>query len=139
MNFHPPPLEAFLVFGRSTCNNRKISSSRQLQVSYRRINIILGKWGCMYVAIVKILSRTYGILLKIRRYLTTDTMKSISNSLFISFLQYDITVWGQAHESYWEPIFKLQKSYQDHIKPEIPFQSLASIQRFIFAWIIRLF
>ena len=47
--------------------------------------------------------------MKIRKYLTIDTMKCIYNSLFMSFLQYGITDWGHTYESYKEPIFKLQK------------------------------
>ena len=52
-------------------------------------------------------------------YMDTD---SFIYSLFMSFLQYGITVWGQTYESYKEPIFKLQKkpsgSYQTrHLVP----------------------
>lgn len=36
-------------------------------------------------------------------------MKCIYNSLFMSFLQYGITVWEQTYVSYRELIFKLQK------------------------------
>ena len=55
------------------------------------------------------LSRTCGILLKIRNYLSTDILRCIYNSLFMSFLQYGIVIWGQTFSSYIEPIFKLQK------------------------------
>ena len=39
----------------------------------------------------------------------TDILRCIYNSLFMSFLQYGIVVWGQTFSSYIEPIFKLQK------------------------------
>ena len=41
---HSPP-ETMLVFGRSTFDKGKISCGCQLQVSYRRTNIVLGRWG----------------------------------------------------------------------------------------------
>ena len=39
-----------------------------------------------------VLARASGILFKIRKYLITDTMKCIYNSLFMSCLQYSIIV-----------------------------------------------
>ena len=36
-------------------------------------------------------------------------MINVYNSLFMSFLQYGITVWGQTYDSYLDPILKLQK------------------------------
>ena len=81
-------------------------------------------WSYHLCQLSKKLSRTCGILHKIRRYLTIDTMKCIYNSLFMSFMQYGITVWGQTYESYIEPIFKLQKkllgSYQTRHPVPLP-------------------
>ena len=41
----PSPPETMLVFWRSTCDNWKISRARQLQVSHKGINIVLGGRG----------------------------------------------------------------------------------------------
>ena len=41
----PSPPETMLVFWRSTCDNGKISRARQLQVSHKRTNIVLGGRG----------------------------------------------------------------------------------------------
>ena len=57
----------------------------------------------------KKLARTCGIFLKTRSLLPTYTLINVYNSLFMSFLQYGITIWGQTFDSYLDPIFKLQK------------------------------
>ena len=67
-------------------------------------------WNYHPCQLSKKLSRICGILGKTRRYLTTDMMKFIYNSLLISFLKYGITVWGQTYEAHREPIFKLRKA-----------------------------
>ena len=41
----PSPPETMLVFWRSTCDYGKISRARQLQVSHKRTNIVLGERG----------------------------------------------------------------------------------------------
>ena len=66
-------------------------------------------WKYHLSQLSKKLSRACEILLKIRNYLSTDILKCIYNSLFMSFLQYGIVIWGQAFRSYIEPLFKLQK------------------------------
>ena len=55
------------------------------------------------------LSRTCGVLLKIRNYLPTDILRCIYSSLFTSFLQYGIVDWGQTFSLHIESIFKLHK------------------------------
>ena len=84
-------------------------------------------WNYHLCQLSKKLSRTCGILLKIRKYLTIDMMKSIYNSLFISLLQCGITVLGQTYESYREPIFKLQKrpSGSHQIRHRVPIPCLS--------------
>ena len=54
-------------------------------------------------------SRTCGILLKIRNNLSTGILRCIYNSLFMSFFQHGIVIWGQTFSSYIDPLFKLQK------------------------------
>ena len=53
------------------------------------------------------LSRTCGILLEIRKYLSTDVLRCICNSFFMSFIQYGIVIWGQTFTSYIEQLFIL--------------------------------
>ena len=57
----------------------------------------------------KKLARTCGIFFKIRRLLPSDVLLCLYNALFLSFLQYGITVWGQTHNLYLDPVTKLQK------------------------------
>ena len=58
MSFLPPlPPETMLAVWKSTCDNRKISRARQLQVSHKRTNIVLGgkgEGGYVYVATMAI-------------------------------------------------------------------------------------
>ena len=74
----------------------------------------------------KKLARTCGIHFRIRNLLTSESLICIYNALFMSFLQYGITVWGQTYDSYLEPIFKLQKkavraiSHQPFRSPSLP-------------------
>ena len=46
---------------------------------------------------------------KIRHYVSPDTLKLLYYSLFYSFISYGITVWGLTHPSYMDPLWKLQK------------------------------
>ena len=55
------------------------------------------------------LTRTCGIFFKVRHLLPTDVLVSLYYSLFASFLQYGIVVWGLTYETYIKPIFILQK------------------------------
>ena len=66
-------------------------------------------WKYHLSQLSKKLSRTCGILLKIRNYLPTKILRCIYNSLLMSFLQYGMVVWGQTFNSYIEPLFNLRK------------------------------
>ena len=57
----------------------------------------------------KKLARTCGIFFKVRHLLPTDVLVSLYYSLFASFLQYGIVVWGLTYDTYIKPIFILQK------------------------------
>ena len=57
----------------------------------------------------KKLSRTFGICFKVRHLLPTTVLVSLYNSLFSSFLQYGIIVWGLTYEVHRRPIYLLQK------------------------------
>ena len=107
MIFHSPgaaiPVNATIKIG-----NRFISRVKYI----RFLGLLLDEnlsWKYHLSQLSKKLSRTCGILLKIRNYLSTDILRCIYNSLFMSFLQYGIAIWGKTFSSYIEPIFKLQK------------------------------
>ena len=55
------------------------------------------------------ISRTCGIFFKIRHLLSTNVLIPLYNSLFHSFLQYGIVVWGLTYEVHTKPIYLLQK------------------------------
>ena len=57
----------------------------------------------------KKLARTCGIFFKVRHLLPTNVLVSLYYSLFASFLQYGIVVWGLTYDTYMTPIFILQK------------------------------
>ena len=66
-------------------------------------------WKYHLSELSKKLARICGFLYKIRHSLSTETLICLYNSLFMSFLQYGITVWGQTCALYIDPIIKLQK------------------------------
>ena len=78
------------------------------------------RWNFHLSELSKKLARTCGILFKIRDLLPTNTLINVYNSLFMSFLQYGIIVWGQTSALYIEPIFKLQKKALRAISHEHP-------------------
>ena len=57
----------------------------------------------------KKLARTCGIFFKVRHLLPTNVLVSLYYSLFASFLQYGIVVWGLTYDAYIKPIFILEK------------------------------
>ena len=83
-------------------------------------------WKYHLSELSKKLARTCGMLFKIRNLLTLDVLICLYNALFLSFLQYDLIVWGQTYASYIEPVFRLQKkavraiSFQPRLSPSLP-------------------
>ena len=55
------------------------------------------------------LSRTSGILFKIRHYIPLPSLISLFNSLFSLFLCYGIINWGLTYTTYLNPLLLLQK------------------------------
>ena len=83
----------------------------------------------------KKLARTCGIFFKIRYLLPSDVLLCLYNALFMSFLQYGITVWGQTHNLYLDPVTKLQKrairaiSFQPYLSHTLPiFKDLKALR-----------
>ena len=63
---------------------------------------------------------------RIRNLLLLDVLLCLHNAFSLSFLQYDLAVWGQTYATYTDPIFNLQKeavraiSFQPRMSPSLP-------------------
>ncbi len=57
----------------------------------------------------KKLTRTSGILFRIRDFIPVQPLISLYNSLFSSFLCYVNTSWGLTYDTYLKPLYLLQK------------------------------
>ena len=64
----------------------------------------------------KRLSRTSGLFFKLRHHVPLPTLVCLYNSLFLSFLNYGISVWGLTFYTYLDPLFLLQKQILRCIK-----------------------
>ena len=65
-------------------------------------------WKYHLSELSKKLARTSGIFFKIRHLLPTSVLVSLYYSLFASFLQYGIIVWGLTYDIHTKPIYLLQ-------------------------------
>ena len=79
-------------------------------------------WSSHATKIANKISRTLGVMNRLKRFLPISAMKLMYNSLILSHLQFGITCWGFE----WERIFKLQKralrilttsKYNSHTEP----------------------
>ena len=75
-------------------------------------------WKYHTVELCRKLSRTSSIFFKLRHYFPLQTLISLYNSLFSSFLLYGLIAWGLTFVSYLNPLFKLQKKVLRCIKFE---------------------
>ena len=66
-------------------------------------------WRYHLTELSKKLARICGIFFKVRLFLSLNVLICFYNSLFLSFLQYGILVWGLNHETHINPVFLLQK------------------------------
>ena len=64
-------------------------------------------WKYHICELRKKLSRTTGLFFKLRHWLPLATLICLYNSLFSSFLNYGIIVWGLTFESYLTPLYLL--------------------------------
>ena len=86
-------------------------------------------WKYHLSELSKKLARTCGIFFKIRHLLPTSVLTSLYNSLFASFLQYGIIVWGLTYDIHTKPIYLLQKK----VVRAIAFKSFTSPSAPIFS------
>ena len=82
--------------------------------------------------VIKI-SRTIGLISKLRHFVPKHTLINIYRSLIAPYLSYGLIVWGQACKSYLDKLLKLQKRvlrfiyFSDHNQHVIPLFSDAGI------------
>ena len=75
--------------------------------------------------IIKV-SRTIGLITKLRHFLPTHTLLNLYQALIAPYLTYGLTVWVQACKSYLDKLLKLQKRtlrfiyFSDHNEHAIP-------------------
>ena len=94
--------------------NIKIGSQYVKQTKYVKFLGLLFdenlSWKYHLSELSKKLSRTCGAFSSVRHLLPTSVLVSLYNSLFFSFLQYGIVVWGLTYDTHTKPIFLLQTS-----------------------------
>ena len=66
-------------------------------------------WKYHLIELSRKLSRTVGVMYKLRHFAPLDTLKSVYYALFYPFLTYGITVWGATHEKFLHPVSVCQK------------------------------
>ena len=93
--------------------NIKIGKELVKQAKYVKfLGVLLDEnltWKYHLSELSKKLARTCGIFFKIRHLLPTNVLVSLYNSLFSSFLQYGIIVWGLTYDIHIKPIYLLQR------------------------------
>ena len=113
--------------------NIKIGNQHVKQAKYVKfLGLLLDEnlsWRYHLCELSKKLSRTCGIFFKVRHLLPTNVLVSLYNSLFSSFLQYGIIVWGLTYEVHTKPIYLLQKK----VVRAIAFKSFTSPSTPIFS------
>ena len=113
--------------------NIKIGSQHVEQTKYVKFLCLLLdeslSWKYHLSELSKKLSRTCGIFFKVRYLLPTSVLVSLYNSLFSSFLQYGIIVWGLTYDTHTKPIYLLQKK----VVRAIAFKSFTSPSTPIFS------
>ena len=56
-----------------------------------------------------LIAKSIGILTKIRRFLNIKTLRNLYLSFVYPYLTYCVEVWGNTHDTYLNPLIKLQK------------------------------
>ena len=67
------------------------------------------KWSDHILSVEKKISKINGILFRLSKFLNSNTLKTIYNSLIYPHLQYGILAWGNAAAKYTQKIFVVQK------------------------------
>ena len=91
-------------------NNSLIPLERKDYVKYLGILIDSNlTWKQHILFISSKISKSLGILSRLRHFVPTDTLLSIYRSLIQPYITYGIAVWGQAAQTNWDKLLILQK------------------------------
>ena len=66
-------------------------------------------WAAHILYIKSKISKSIGILLKIRKFIQNNTMRNMYFTFIYTYLIYCIEVWGNAHQMHLDPLMKIQK------------------------------
>ena len=89
------------------CGNNLISVSNT-----KFLGVIIDSklnWSDHITYIKNKMSKSIGILTKIRRFLNQKTLRNLYFSFVYPYLTYCVEVWGNTHDTYLNPLIKLQK------------------------------
>ena len=90
----------------------KIDGKKLLPSNYvKYLGILIDshlKWNYQTDTLASKLSRTIGMLTKIRHYVNKNTLRSIYYGIFSSILTYGCQIWGQIQNKYVNRVIKLQ-------------------------------
>ena len=123
------PLQIVIKIGKSHIKQTKYVKFLGLLVDEHL------SWKVHLSELSKKLARTCGIFFKLRHLLPLNVLVCLYYSLFSSFLQYGLIVWGLAFDSYIKPIYVLQKkvlraiSFQPSCSPSAPIFHRTNILR----------
>ena len=107
--------------------NKKVALEHKDYVKY--LGILIDKnlsWKRHIDHIIIKVSRTVGLIAKLRHFLPTHTLLNIYQALMAPYLTYGLTVWGQAWKSDLGKLLKLKKRavrfiyFSDHNENAIP-------------------
>ena len=90
--------------------NKKVALEHKDYVKH--LGILIDKnlsWKHHIGHIVIKVSRTVGLITKLRHFLPTHTLLNIYQALVAPYLTYGLAIWGQACKSYLDKVLKLQK------------------------------
>ena len=110
-----------------------IRECKQIQVHDFPPHIILKQYPQDIDHIVIEISRTIGLISKLRHFVPKHTLINIYRSLIAPYLSYGLIAWGQACKSYLDKLLKLQKRalrfiyFSDYNQHAIPLFSDAGI------------
>ena len=105
--FHSKKLKPYRTFNLNIngVNIQQVSSVKYLNVSFDA-NLT---WKRHIDELCQKLSKTVGILSKLRYYVNIDILKMLYNSLIYPFFTYGVHVWGLTYPTYLNPLTSLQK------------------------------
>ena len=108
-------------------HNKAVALEHKDYVKYLGISIDKNlSWKHHIDHIIIKVSRTIGLITKLRHFLPTHTLLNLYQALIAPYLTYGLTVWVQACKSYLDKLLKLQKRtlrfiyFSDHNEHAIP-------------------